>query len=711
MRRTGSLFLLGLLSFSAATSRAHEMPSGPLAALGRIWGIVRHAHPHLAYRDVNLDQAVVAAIAHVRSSPSHASLTLAVDGMLSTLRDEATFVSRPCVESIEPFADRRTRLLDEGIVYLSATTPADVNLLRDASSAVVDLRPQPGRCGAPTLGSEIIPLLVRGSVDRVDHRKVRHHGYKESDGDSAFTSSFVLVDGGTEPGTAQRLNKVVFIVDEWSVIPPVATALAAANQASFVSVGRFPLHTVVDHCQIALPDHSIVTIRTSELVDADGFSAEPSPMITLNTSATEAEVIAAGLHLARPRSSARRRSAGLKSVKLPEHRWLADEAYAEMDLPEVEHRVLAAFRLWNVVHFFHGSAGRISGWDMRMSDFIAMLEHAATRSEYELALAEIVASLNDGHAVVDGNAIRALRGTAAPPFRLTFFDEAAVVTSVRSGTSGVTPGEELLRIDGRDVAARIAELARYTSAATEGARRDAIARDLPNGANGSQATFTFRRPDGTQHDVTLTRSTSVDVETSKPWRVLEGNVGYVDAARLSSAQVALLFEEIAQTRAVIIDLRSSSSPAHRDLVTRFSNDGTKATAAVRVPLLVGGAFQHSDSFRTAGDDPVAKYAGRTIALIDERTLGAAEETAIALSSVANARFVGSASGGTSGPDSSLVVPGGIRLRFSAVDLRHVSGNPVQGVGIVPDVFVRPTVAGLAEGRDEILQRALTFVDE
>ena len=711
MRRTGSLFLLGLLFVFAATARAHELPSGQLAALGRVWGIVRYAHPHLGYRDVDLDAAVLAAIGHVRSAPSHASLTAAVDEMLSTLRDDATFVSRPCVESVEPFVDRRTRVLEDGVVYLSATTAADPSLLRDATSAVVDLRPQPGRCAAPALGSEIVPLLVRGSVPRVSHRKIRHHGYKASEADSAFTSSFVLVDGGTETGTAQRLNKVVFIVDEWSVIPPVATALAAAHHASFVSVGRFPLHTAIDHCQIALPDHSIVTLRTSELVDAGGFSAEPSPMITMHSSAPEGEVIKAALQLARPRSSGRRRSAGLKSVKVPELRWLADEPYGQMDLPDVEHRILAAFRLWNVVHFFHGSADRIPGWDMRMSDLIAMLEHASTGGEYELALAEIMASLHDGYAAVDGSATRALRGTAAPPFRLMFLDEAPVVATVQAGTTGVTPGDELLRIDGRDVAVRIAELERYTSAATAGAKSAVIAHDLPNGADGSKATFTFRRRDGTQYDVSLTRTTSVAVDASKAWKLLAGNVAYVDAARLDAAQVTLLFEEIAQTRAVIVDLRSSASPAHDELVRRLNNGEATATAAVRVPVLVGGAFHHSDSLRTAGNEPVTRYGGRTIALIDARTIGAAEETGIALSAVANARFVGSSSGGTSGPSSSFVVPGGIRVPFSAVDMRHVSGTPVQGVGIVPDVLARPTLPGLAEGRDEVLQRALTFVDE
>jgi C-terminal processing protease CtpA/Prc len=49
--------------------------------------------------------------------------------------------------------------------------------------------------------------------------------------------------------------------------------------------------------------------------------------------------------------------------------------------------------------------------------------------------------------------------------------------------------------------------------------------------------------------------------------------------------------------------------------------------------------------------------------------------------------------------------------FTGHDVRHADGRQLQRVGIVPDVPVPPTLRGLREGRDEVLERALGWLDE
>ncbi|HEX8409614.1 MAG TPA: S41 family peptidase [Thermoanaerobaculia bacterium] len=711
MRRPGSLFFALFLSLFALSAQAHELPAGHLAALGRIWGIVNYAHPQLGYRDVDLDAATISAIGRMRSSSEPATLSAAVDEMLSTLRDDATFVARPCAESALPAVDRTSKMLADGVVYLSATSPANLTLLRTARVAIVDLRPQPGRCSAPALAENVVPLLVRGSIPRANHRKVRHHGYRSqqgSDADAGFTSSFVTVDTGFENGAAETLTKVVFIVDERSIIPPVATALAASELASFVSVGRFPLHTAIDHCQIMLPDLSIVTLRTSELLDEDGFSAEPAPMVTLAANAIEADVIASALQLTKPRSS-RRRASGVTAQRLADYRWRADKTYADMELPEVEYRVLAAYRLWNVIHFFYAHDELLGEWEMRLNDIVMMLEHVSTRRDYELALAEVMTWVPDAHSAVLADAHLALRGVASPPFRLMPVEGKPVV--VETQTTTVKTGDQLLRIDSALVAARMEELARYTPAATELARQYYVARDLPNGAMGSESTFTFRRPNGTQYDVKLMRGEIGQSVPAKAWRILDGNIAYVDLSTLDVAQVPVLFSEVANTRAMIVDLRTTPRALQAGMLAHLRNDNDSITSIVRVPQLLGGAFLYTEVAQSIAEEAPQKYAGRTIVLVDERTQSEAENAALAFDAVSNAKFVGSATAGTNGSVSSLVLPGNIPVRFTASAVRHADGRQVQGVGLEPDTLVARTIRGLADGKDEVLLRAIALVDE
>jgi hypothetical protein len=45
-----------------------------------------------------------------------------------------------------------------------------------------------------------------------------------------------------------------------------------------------------------------------------------------------------------------------------------------------------------------------------------------------------------------------------------------------------------------------------------------------------------------------------------------------------------------------------------------------------------------------------------------------------------------------------------------VDSRWPDGKQLQRVGITPDIEAHPTVAGIRAGRDEILERAVTYLE-
>lgn len=677
MRRRGSLFLFSLL-FAFAV-HAHDMPSGELAALGRIWGIVHYAHPWMGYRDVDLDAATLTAIGRVRDGVKTGA---AVDEMLRAIGDDASFVAPMCFDTPLPAAHRGTRMLADGVVYFAANATDAQSALRTARVAVVDLRPQPGRCSGPLLSHELVPLLVRGTVPHVTHRKVRHYGYRSQQSESDFDSSFRTVNVGTIEGEATTLQKVVFITGERSLIPPVATALAAANQATFVSVGTFPLHTAVDHCQMALGDGSIVTLRTSELIDGDGYSAEPAAMMTLAADAAESDVLAAALQLAKPRGSRRRGASSMSAAPLADYEWQADATFATDGLPSAEERILAAFRIWNVMHFFHGSRERLDHWNL--NDAVWALEHAATRREYELALAELLAKVPDAHALVEAPSVLALRGAAAPPFELMPVEGKPVV--IASAAEQVKAGDELLRIDGRDVAERAGDLARYASAL-------AAVRDLAKGAAGTSSAFTFRRPDGSQYEVSLARGANAAANPAKAWRMLDRNIAYVDVAALDDVEA--LLQDVATTDAMILDLRNDRVSA--EIARRLNTNANGVTSLTRIPVLLGGALQHVDNADAVSAQ--SAYAGEIVALVDERTPAGAAHV------LDGARIVGAAGVSAQGDLSHLVVPGNIAIRFTGSAIRNLDGASA----IEPHQVVGRTIRGLGEGRDEMLEAAVAGV--
>ena len=54
----------------------------------------------------------------------------------------------------------------------------------------------------------------------------------------------------------------------------------------------------------------------------------------------------------------------------------------------------------------------------------------------------------------------------------------------------------------------------------------------------------------------------------------------------------------------------------------------------------------------------------------------------------------------------LPLPGGVVSRFSGLGVFYPDGSPTQRIGIVPDVVATPTIDGVREGRDDVLEAAL-----
>ncbi|MBC7798891.1 MAG: hypothetical protein H7Z37_18635, partial [Pyrinomonadaceae bacterium] len=104
------------------------------------------------------------------------------------------------------------------------------------------------------------------------------------------------------------------------------------------------------------------------------------------------------------------------------------------------------------------------------------------------------------------------------------------------------------------------------------------------------------------------------------------------------------------------------------------------------------------------------YKGKIIVLINENTQSAAEG---ATGSFANVRpdtvFIGTPTAGANGDVTYMVLPGNIKVAFTGHNVRRYDGQQLQRVGIQPKIFIAPTIRGILEGRDEILDAAHNFL--
>lgn len=717
-----------------------------LVALGKLWSVIKFFHPHLAYReDIDWDAALVAAIPKVNTAPTSADFASAVQGMLATLSDPVTRVVQAETPGAPSSRERHpiATLTRDSVLVVTMTNYADLgdwsaateklqkigDDARRARGVVFDLRRRVAAADTGVVSpvfdwSGLSARLASDSLAAPGQRGRMHSGFPNQEGYSSgeYYSAFYVIDGQRfAPSDSAITCPIMFLINEGSELPAVALALQEGGRAAIVSEGAASDASAVRTMRFTLPDSLQVEIRLGELLYADGSGGLRTDAIAgVSVDEKDDPALSRALDLLRAPAADLPRRPALPARASP----LPDRPYREMRYPTLEYRLLAAFRIWSTIHYFFPYKHLIGGgWDAVLREFIPRLEAAPDSLYYALTVAEMVTRIHDTHGFVDSDVLWNYLGRAEPPVRVRMIEGLPVITRVGSDSLRHGPrlevGDVIVEVDSEEAGPRLVRYSRYIAASTAQSRDLEAAGLFLRGPEGSLARLKARGRDGRVKIVTLTRRLPEGFfwegeRSGEVLRMLPGNVGYADLDRLTVAMVDSMFDLFRNTRAIVFDMRGYPLGTAWFIAPRLTDRNSVVAAKFRRPLVMS---PDSSEWSMQGFDQLLpptsgwRYTGKTVMLIDERTLSQAEHTGLFLEAANGTAFIGSTTGGANGDVTNFYVPGGILVQFSGHDVRHADGRQLQRLGLQPDVEARPTIAGLRAGRDEVLEKALQYLDE
>jgi C-terminal processing protease CtpA/Prc len=89
----------------------------------------------------------------------------------------------------------------------------------------------------------------------------------------------------------------------------------------------------------------------------------------------------------------------------------------------------------------------------------------------------------------------------------------------------------------------------------------------------------------------------------------------------------------------------------------------------------------------------------------------AEYTTMAFQSSPNVKVLGSQTAGADGNVSQITLPGNIVTCFSGLGVFYPDGTAAQRVGVKIDYPIKPTIKGIIEGKDELLEKAISLLEK
>jgi C-terminal processing protease CtpA/Prc len=423
------------------------------------------------------------------------------------------------------------------------------------------------------------------------------------------------------------------------------------------------------------------------------------------------------VYRSRPENGEQVYVAKVAGVGNPEFR--LEKAYSDPALPDAGTRILALYRWWSVVQYWSPYRDVIGAdWNAVLPEFLPRMVAAKDVDSYRLEMLALISRLNDAHANLWGSlTARPPRGDCQIPVRLRFIEGNPVVVGFTGAEpepgKGLELGDAILALDGVPIERLIEPWKPYYSASNDAGRMAAIMNSLTQGEcgvitvsakrSGAPLTLALERRretgpaarGGPTHDL-----------PGPAFRRLSPEVAYLKLSAVKKAEIPEYVRSANGSKGWIVDIRNY--PSEFVVFALGGHFVSEPTPFVRFTIGDGanpGAFAWTDP--PLAVNPIEpRYAGKVVVLVDETTISQAEYTAMALRAAPHAIVVGSATVGADGNVSKVLLPGGLSSLISGIGVFYPDKKPTQRVGIVPDVEVRPSIAGIRERRDEVLETAI-----
>ena len=394
--------------------------------------------------------------------------------------------------------------------------------------------------------------------------------------------------------------------------------------------------------------------------------------------------------------------------------------YSQIKFPDAGFQLLAVYRFWNIIQYWSPYRDLVQeDWNHVLAEFIPKVALAGSAEQYERAMFALIARAHDGHANL-WNSVTAQPpvGQCELPVILRFIENRMVVTGYATPNaakdSGFALGDAMTELDGVSVSRLVENWKPYYPASNDAARMRDIARSMTRGSCGETNVRVLRgseqislKPERVKPDAGSGPVYGDDLP-GPTFRLLSKDVAYLKLSSVKAADAPRYVNEAAGTKALIIDIRNYPSefvvfalgsllvPAETQFVRFTSGD-----------LVTPGAFHWNPPLSISPEKP--HYSGKLVILVDEFSMSQSEYTAMAFRSVPGALVVGSTTSGADGNVSPFSLPGHLNTMISGIGVFYPDEKPTQRIGIIPDIVAKPTIAGVRDGTDEVLETALRQV--
>ena len=397
--------------------------------------------------------------------------------------------------------------------------------------------------------------------------------------------------------------------------------------------------------------------------------------------------------------------------------------YLRLDYNKKDFRILMLFVYWNVIeYFFPYKYVMNQKWDKTLEQTLPLILDTTNDVEFLSVMKRMSTNLNDGHVMFH---IYPRLGTIYKelvyfPATGKIIDEKLVVTDILGDSLAeaynIKIGDVITKINGKKIKNYIDKNRDLIHASNEVLfLNKVVAPILTSDSENVKVEFLKDgKPEVKEmtwfnyHDSHRNEFKKGAMKNKDKFKFLDNNIGYVNMGVIKPRNIPEMIETLKSSKAIIFDMRNYPQNTWKE-ISDFLNHEEKKFAIYTYPYLNYPGKYFWANGRNAGFDNKNNYKGKVIVLLNEDAYSQSEWTAMCFQTAGNTTIIGSQTAGADGNVFEFDFRA-FHTGFSGIGVYYPDKRETQRIGIVPDIEVKPTIKGIQEGKDEVLDRALVFIE-
>jgi hypothetical protein len=370
-----------------------------------------------------------------------------------------------------------------------------------------------------------------------------------------------------------------------------------------------------------------------------------------------------------------------------------------------KYRLLSLFRYWNVIYYFFPHKYLMDkSWDKTLSEFVFPFINANNRQSYQTALLKLSASINDGHGFVS-------IADYCPDECQDIIEVVEGKTVLKIDAGKLHKGDIINGIGERNIKHIRDSLSVLIPASTPGNKEYRVNSYIAKMIFFNETDVFVLRNDKELNIRVL--PAVFEKKHLSPFKWIDGT-GYVDLSILTDENIDSMFLMFADAKGIIFDLRKPGAYKYNAGKLDCHLSGKKN---IRMFATVFSDWEHPGAFFYLKDTGTvipdsmkcSVFKGKIVFLINSSTQSHLETKAWIARTNFHATLIGRPTSGALGQVVRVSLPECAAF-FSGIGLFSPDGTELQRKGIIPDIEVYPDMQSIMAGKDEILEAAISYIE-